>query len=283
MCWKKIPKGTSYNPGIQGLFIYGEKMPILNILGKKFNRLTVIYFVEVSGRYSRWQCRCDCGNTTIVRGNSLKAGEVKSCGCLAREKSKIPKSKTHGMSKTPEYITWNSMKERCYNTNNKGYKDYGARGIKVCDKWLHSFENFYKDMGKRPTNKHTIERINNHKGYSPENCKWATMKEQGRNKRNNHLITFKGETKTISQWSEILNIKYRILEKRINRFHWSIEKSLTTPIRKTTKNRYLTFHGETLPLHKWADVLGIKRGTLHNRIYHLNWPIEKAFNKTISE
>ena len=132
----------------------------------------------------------------------------------------------HGMSYSREYISWQTMKARCYNKNNDHYKNWGGRGIAVCDKWKNSFENFYEDMGKRPAGT-TLDRINNDKGYSPENCRWATMKQQENNRRNNHLITYNGKTMTISQWSERLNFKKHIIGERLKR-GWSVEKALTT-------------------------------------------------------
>lgn len=162
------------------------------MVGQKFDRWTVI---AESGRSKcgqpTWECICACGNVRVVDGNSLRRGLSKSCGCL-REESFIIRITTHGMKGTPTYKTWLDMLQRCNNLNNSHYPDYGGRGITVCDRWL-KFEDFFEDMGKRLDNL-TLERINNNKGYSPDNCKWATRTEQSRNQRvrKDNVIKIKG-------------------------------------------------------------------------------------------
>lgn len=129
---------------------------------------------------------CDCGNKTIVSTGNLKNGTTKSCGCYQREYQAKRGRKNfykHGLSNHPLYPTWSTMKSRCYNKNNISYKNYGARGIKVCDRWLNSFENFLKDMGEKPSDKHSLDRIDINGDYEPSNCRWATPEEQAINKR----------------------------------------------------------------------------------------------------
>lgn len=133
---------------------------------------------------------------------------------------------THGMYGTPIYRTWVRMKQRCQNPNSKFYKWYGSRGITVSKDW-QKFENFYRDMGDKPTPKHSLDRINNDKGYSKENCRWATMAEQGSNRRDNVNITFKGVTKNIAAWAKDLGIKHESMRKRLRK--WPLEKALTQP------------------------------------------------------
>jgi len=160
----------------------------IDLKGKTFGNLYVVYRVDnivlSSGReFVAWKCKCKCGNEVVVSSNHLKTGHTKSCGCKKKER-KPTNFITHGMSHLPEYRIWLGMKNRCYNSNLKEYYHYGRRGIKVCDRWLESFENFYEDMGERPSNRYTIERHNVNGDYGPSNCSWETYSVQSRNKRN---------------------------------------------------------------------------------------------------
>lgn len=159
---------------------------------KKYGRLTLLTCLE--GRYITWKCICDCGNEVKVRASCLASGNTKSCGCLQKDAvsktGKINKGnkhrQTHGMTKTPEYDAWRHMKDRCSNPNVKNYKNYGERGIIICQRWLNSFENFLEDMGPKPFPKilYSLDRIDNDGNYEPGNCKWSTRSQQQRNRRN---------------------------------------------------------------------------------------------------
>jgi len=204
----------------------------LDLTGQKFHKLTVIkeHPNRTNAGKVQWECLCDCGNKSIVISSKLKSGWSKSCGCLQVEAAKTPHP-THGMTKSPEWNSWRSMKKRCLDPNNISYPNYGGRGIIICDRWVNSFENFYNDMGVKPNTNYSIERIDNNGNYEPNNCRWASSKEQSSNRRNNRFITFNGRTKTLSQWAKFIGISKETLSIRINRLNWSIEKALTEPLR----------------------------------------------------
>lgn len=157
--------------------------PRVDLTGRKFGRLRVIARKHKTplGHYF-WECECDCGAIVVKRGASLQSGNTLSCGCLRKEKTGA-KNRSHEQSGTLVYRVWRSMKYRCSNPRAKDYPDYGGRGIKVCERWLNSFENFLADLGPRPTPQHSIERLDNDGNYEPGNCVWATKQEQNRNRR----------------------------------------------------------------------------------------------------
>lgn len=193
----------------------------LELTGLKFGRLTPIKIAynNNKNRYNHWECLCDCGNIVVVRSSRLKTGNTKSCGCLQSETSRKNglNNKTHGFSqiKTGTYRSWRQMRGRCNNKNDKGYKNYGGRGIKICDRW-NDFENFLEDMGERPIGK-SIDRVDVNGDYLKENCKWSTPIEQANNMRNNVYIEYNGKSQTLSMWSRELNIPRPTLQHRINK------------------------------------------------------------------
>ena len=159
--------------------------PAANLIGHRFGRLTVLSRLVTSYKKNAlWECRCNCGNIHVV--SSAHLGFTKSCGCLKREiaTSRIYQQLTrHGRSGTSEHTAWIQMRQRCSLPNHRAWKDYGGRGVTVCERWLNSFENFFADMGMKPSPKHSIDRVNNDGNYEPNNCRWATKSEQRRNQR----------------------------------------------------------------------------------------------------
>lgn len=194
-------------------FCWRNWMPIFfmaykqNLSEKRFGRLIANKIVgHTGGGVNKWLCLCDCGKEHIASAECLMRGITKSCGCLRLET--VRKIRKHGQAgkKTREYYAWSSMKARCSNSKKDDFKHYGGRKIKVCKRWLTSFENFYKDMGDIPSENHSLDRINVNKGYNPSNCRWATSEIQGNNKRNSRYFVLKGIKKTISQWSRIFKV-----------------------------------------------------------------------------
>ena len=201
-----------------------------DLIGKVFGRLTVIERVENNkdGR-TMWRCKCECGNDCIILGKNLLNGGTKSCGCLKLEiNRKI--NRRHGMTNTPLYKKWQVMNTRCNNPNRDHYQWYGGKGIKVCEEW-RKFENFYDwAMASGYREGLTIERIDINKDYEPSNCKWITLKEQSFNKANTRWLTLNGKTQSLTKWAEEIGLPVKTLQTRINKYKWSDEKALTTPL-----------------------------------------------------
>lgn len=198
--------------------------------GRRFGRVLVGAWVPEK---MKWSCACDCGKTWLVQSSHLTAGNTTSCGC-ARADRLSDRMTTHGMSKTPTYKSWCELVARCTNPANHAFSDYGGRGIRVCDRWLTSFESFLEDMGERPAGDMSIDRIDVNGDYEPDNCRWATRVEQSNNRRNIQLIEFGGRRQTVTQWAAELGMPMKSLYKRIAD-GWSVERAFTTPIRKFAK------------------------------------------------
>lgn len=216
--------------------------PLANDLtGNTYGELFVTGRSSRKAAYPYWVCLCSCTNVVEVASHNLRRGQTpgahgtRSCGCKTKEfasKSLTGKNMTHGLTAggkiPPEYEVWRTMLRRCYEESHDSYKNYGAKGIRVCKRW-HDFGNFYKDMCPRPSPKLTLERTNGKKGYNPDNCIWATWEVQANNKSNNRFVTYQGRTQTVAQWSRETGIAQAALLRRLDKPDWTIAQALTLP------------------------------------------------------
>ena len=203
-----------------------------SLVGQTFYYLTVETFAGSKDQARTWGCRCRCGNYTILRTSVLKSGRTKSCGCLFREFLETGRLnyRKHGKYKTPEYGAWAQMKSRCLNKKSRIYPSYGGRGIKICERWI-TFEQFFEDMGKRPSPDHSIERLNNNANYCPDNCCWATRKEQMRNRSVTAYVNWNGKLIALADLADRYQLNLRTVRSRL-RSGWAVEKVFKTPARK---------------------------------------------------
>ncbi len=260
-------------------------MKYKDLVGQVFNRLTVIAQCDKSFGFPkrRWVCQCICETVTYVETHNLVSGNTQSCGCLQPERTREAKT-THGQGgKGPgktskEYQTWAGMIQRCYNPNGSSYDRYGAIGIKMCDRWME-FENFFADMGPRPSDDHSIDRIDSTGDYTPENCRWGTIDDQNSNKRTTRIIEFNGIKQPLFMWTRQLKINCSTLLRRLK--NWSLEEALTTPNMGTKKrpnqshHRMIEFNGERKMLTTWAREIGISYSALNLRL-RTGWTPEEA-------
>jgi hypothetical protein len=204
-------------------------MKTIDMTGTRVGRLEVIERVGTRNRQALWMCRCDCGNETQIVGNSLRRkSATQSCGCFHREVTGEVHT-IHGHHGTRTYTIWKGIKARCFNANDHNYFRYGARGISMCEQWRSSFEAFLSDMGECPSQKHSIDRIDNAGDYEPGNCRWATRRVQANNARSNVRITFRGETKTLKEWSRSLGFDYKKVHQRLHTLNWDVDRAFLTP------------------------------------------------------
>lgn len=237
-------------------------MQSLDLSGQIFGRLTAIERIEKSktDRSKKWLCKCECGKESIVGTNLLTSGRTQSCGCLKG------RPKTHGQTSngkiSQEYQVWAGMIQRCTNPNEAGFKNYGGRGISVCEAW-RQFTGFFKDMGERPSGKHSIDRIDNNGNYCPENCRWATKDEQSSNRRDNRIITFNGEAKPLFLWARAIGITNTSLAERLESASFTLEEALT---KKTQRNQIIEAFGKTMTQKEWSIETGIPQSTIRQRI-----------------
>jgi hypothetical protein len=208
-----------------------KAIPLEEEIGKRYGRLVVVG-AKTDGLV---RCICDCGTTHTARMWSIRKGTTTSCGCYRREVTSANR-RFHGEARiTTEYTTWSSLKGRCLNPNNPKFERYGSRGITVCDRWKDSYSNFLEDMGRKPSNAFSLDRIDNNLGYCKENCRWADLETQANNKCT--AITFNGKSQSIERWGRELEIPGGTIIGRIKR-GWSIEKALSTPRQQLGTNQY---------------------------------------------
>lgn len=213
---------------------------LVDLTNKKINALLVIEKSPKKSTCAYWVCKCDCGKIKTISSQALKNGQ-KSCGCLnyegavarGRYVGSLPKTHCKMLSAKfrKEYLTWQNIKARCKQKKLRCYPSYGGRGIKVCSTWINDFEKFLKDMGRAPTPKHTIDRINNDGNYEPSNCRWATRDEQAFNTSKNVFFEHNGKRMSITQWSVYLGGAPQLVRTRLTK-GWDLERALSTPVLK---------------------------------------------------
>ena len=241
----------------------GNKPSMLE--NQKFGRLTVLRRSTKADRSGSvfWICKCDCGNEVAVRSDLLKRLHTQSCGCLKKEAVsaalKLAKT-THGFTNTVEYRIWKGIKSRCSDPNNQAYHLYGGNGITICDEWKDDFMAFYNDMGPRPSLYHSIDRKENDKGYSKDNCRWATHIEQANNRTNNRRFKYGGEERTLADWCRHLKLNRRLIYSRISR-GWTFEEAI-----QPAKTIMIDFEGETKSLYEWCSLMGMDYDKTYLRV-----------------
>lgn len=264
-------------------------MPKKNLTGQRFGKLVVIseaepyYPPNSNKRHRRWLCQCDCGKTSIAFQGGLLNGETKSCSCLRRENVGRKKN-IHPCSHRLHSI-WSGIKDRCFNPNSPEYKNYGGRGITMCDEWsnnIDGYDNFYEWAVRHGYEENlTIDRIDVNGIYEPSNCRWATFKEQQNNRTDNVYVIFNDKKQTIAQWAEELKINENTIRARL-RHGWTIEEAFSNKQRigYRTAKKY-EYGGLVMSMAEWADYLGVSKATLESRRCK-GWPIEKIFETPVN-
>ena len=217
---KTNKQGLPYRPGL-----------VARLNGQRFGLLTVLSRAPNAGSYAMWNCRCDCGAEIIVGGNRLRQGRKNRCG------SKVHRVRPPSLTVEyrSEYLSWQSMRERCSDPKHKGYKNYGGRGITVCERW-NSFQNFMLDMGRKADPKFTIEREEVNGNYEPKNCHWISRKDQGRNKRNSVFVTYQGKRMLLIDLVEDLGLSRSAVYGRLQA-GWTLAQAIALPVRPTKPHR----------------------------------------------
>lgn len=250
---------------------------VIDLTGQTFGRWTVVRrSSNCRHGSSRWLCQCECGGEDIIHGTVLRDGRSRSCGFFQSEIT-AGRSRKHGHSHSGKisstYHSWSGMRNRCNNPNDIKYPDYGGRGIRVCKRWS-DFRNFLADMGERPPGT-TIERKKVNGNYEPSNCRWATAKQQARNRRSTRRIKANGTSRCTAEWSELSGINASTIAYRI-KTGWNAGKALTTPV-VPNKPRRVTCGGKTLRVAEWARLLGVSKHRIYQRL-NAGWSPEEALD-----
>lgn len=235
----------------------GKNIDYSFMVGETYGRLTVNKINN--DKKNELECICECGNKKMLKAYRVLKGHNISCGKCIRD--------NHGLSNTRLYNIWSAIKKRCNNPNASNYKDYGGRGIKMCDEWVNDFMNFYKwSMENGYLENLSIDRINVDSNYCPENCRWISLAEQQRNKRNNILYEIDGEKKTLFEWAREYNIKESTITNRIYSLGWDIEEALEIKSRdKKIKGNIYTINGKSMGLYGWAEYFGVSPKKVSSR------------------
>lgn len=278
----------------------------LDLIGQRFGKLVVVEYAGTKtyangNKFSLWLCKCDCGRTKIAIGANLKRGTVTSCGCAVKEAARIRGTKgnlKHGHHGERLYNVWKGMKERCNNENHVSYKNYGGRGIGVCEEWNEDYSSFYNwaiNAGYDENAKRgelTLDRVDTNGDYCPSNCRWVNQRVQANNRRYNVRIEYNGEAKTLSEWEEDTGLDRRLLYERIYTYHYDVEKAFTKPVVTAehpemasgrSRNRIVEYNGEKRTVAEWAKIYGMSPDTLWARLFQMKWDVETALTKPVKQ
>lgn len=235
----------------------------IKMIGQRFGKLLVLEQVGKNKRGILFKCQCDCGNRAVYPGKDLRSENNKSCGCLR-----------HGMSGTRIHEAWTNMKRRCNDPNNKSYPNYGGRGITYDESW-EEFRGFYEDMKEGYDDRLTLDRIDVNGPYSKENCRWVDMEEQANNKTSNRMLTYQGETLTMSQMARKHGLPVDLLKGRLYK-GWTVKDA----IERKTERETLAFNGETKTVTEWAEENGMTYHQLKKRLMR-GWSVERAITQPL--
>ena len=244
----------------------------IDMTGRTVGRLTVMGRAPHQMRFGKlawWECRCTCGRRVLINGHHLRTGNTRSCGCLKNDIHRA-RLRKHGRCNTREYTSWSAAKTRCYNRKQPSYAHYGGRGITMCRRWRLSFVLFLRDMGPCPPG-YSLDRIDVHGGYTPRNCRWASLIEQQNNTTANRLVEHRGETYSVSEWERRLGFTTGTLKRRLL-IGWPVERAFTESLRPV---HWVTFRGERKPLTAWARQFTISPQTVTARLQR-GWSSELA-------